>query len=62
MAKDYYGTLGVKKGATQKEIKSAFRKLARKGYLLLCHTESLVNLSTAFELVHLRQDMVYRKP
>jgi len=30
MAKDYYGTLGVKKGATQKEIKSAFRKLARK--------------------------------
>lgn len=30
MAKDYYNTLGVKKGATQKEIKSAFRKLARK--------------------------------
>jgi molecular chaperone DnaJ len=30
MAKDYYSTLGVKKGATQKEIKSAFRKLARK--------------------------------
>jgi DnaJ-class molecular chaperone len=30
MAKDYYSLLGVKKGATQKEIKSAFRKLARK--------------------------------
>jgi molecular chaperone DnaJ len=30
MAKDYYSTLGVKKGATPKEIKSAFRKLARK--------------------------------
>ncbi len=28
--KDYYGTLGVKKGATQDEIKKAFRKLARK--------------------------------
>lgn len=28
--KDYYNTLGVKRGATDKEIKSAFRKLARK--------------------------------
>ncbi len=30
MAKDYYSTLGVKRDATQKEIKAAFRKLARK--------------------------------
>lgn len=28
--KDYYNTLGVKRGATEKEIKSAFRKMARK--------------------------------
>lgn len=28
--KDYYGTLGVKKGATAEEIRKAFRKLARK--------------------------------
>lgn len=28
--KDYYETLGVKRGATEAEIKSAFRKLARK--------------------------------
>ena len=28
--KDYYSTLGVAKGATEKEIKQAFRKLARK--------------------------------
>jgi curved DNA-binding protein len=28
--KDYYKTLGVKKNASEKEIKSAFRKLARK--------------------------------
>jgi len=28
--KDYYKTLGVNKGATEKEIKSAFRKLAQK--------------------------------
>ncbi|MEO8458697.1 MAG: DnaJ C-terminal domain-containing protein [Chloroflexota bacterium] len=30
MAKDYYSVLGVRKSATPKEIKSAFRKLARK--------------------------------
>jgi curved DNA-binding protein len=28
--KDYYSTLGVKKGATQEEIQKAYRKLARK--------------------------------
>jgi chemotaxis protein methyltransferase CheR len=32
------------------------------GYLLLGHTESLINLSTAFELAHLSEDLVYRKP
>lgn len=30
MAKDYYATLGVKKDASEKDIKSAFRKLAKK--------------------------------
>ncbi|MBZ0305425.1 MAG: DnaJ domain-containing protein, partial [Anaerolineae bacterium] len=28
--KDYYATLGVKKDASEKEIKSAFRKLAKR--------------------------------
>ena len=37
-------------------------KLGRGGYLLLGHSESLMNLSTAFELCHLKNDLVYRKP
>jgi chemotaxis protein methyltransferase CheR len=32
------------------------------GYLLLGHSESLINLTAAFELVHLKSDLVYRKP
>ena len=32
------------------------------GFLLLGHSESLLNVTTAFELVHLREDLVYRKP
>lgn len=37
-------------------------KIRPGGYLLLGHSESLIDLSTAFELRHLRHDMVYRKP
>jgi chemotaxis protein methyltransferase CheR len=37
-------------------------KLVHGGYLLLGHSESLMNLSTAFELRHLKNDLVYRKP
>jgi len=32
------------------------------GVLLLGHAESLLNVSTAFELLHLREDLVYRRP
>ncbi len=43
-------------------IDAFYDRLAPGGYLLLGHSESLLNLSTAFELVHLREDLVYRKP
>jgi chemotaxis protein methyltransferase CheR len=43
-------------------INTFHSKLTPGGYLLLGHTESLINLSTAFQLIHLRHDMVYRKP
>jgi chemotaxis protein methyltransferase CheR len=32
------------------------------GVLCLGHSESLLNVSTAFELLHLKEDLVYRKP
>jgi chemotaxis protein methyltransferase CheR len=48
---------------TKRQVITAFdTKLRPGGYLLLGHSESLINLSTAFELRHLRHDMVYRKP
>jgi chemotaxis protein methyltransferase CheR len=43
-------------------IDNLHRKLLHGGYLLLGHSESLINVTTAFELVHLKNDMVYRKP
>jgi chemotaxis protein methyltransferase CheR len=43
-------------------IDTLHHKLVRGGYLLLGHSESLINVTTAFELVHLKNDMVYRKP
>ncbi|HJZ83605.1 MAG TPA: protein-glutamate O-methyltransferase CheR [Polyangia bacterium] len=46
----------------RRAIANFYRRLIRGGYLLLGHSESLLNLSTAFELVHLQHDMVYRKP
>jgi chemotaxis protein methyltransferase CheR len=43
-------------------IDNLYERLVSGGYLLLGHSESLLNVSTAFELVHLREDLVYRKP
>ena len=42
-------------------IETFHDRLRPGGYLLLGHSESLVTLSTAFELCHLREDLVYRR-
>jgi chemotaxis protein methyltransferase CheR len=39
-----------------------YERLIPGGYLFLGHSESLLNISTAFELVHLSEDLIYRKP
>jgi chemotaxis protein methyltransferase CheR len=46
----------------QKVIQTLDEKLRPGGYLLLGHSESLINISSAFELRHLKHDLVYRKP
>jgi chemotaxis protein methyltransferase CheR len=46
----------------KKAVTHFYRKLVKGGYLLLGHSESLLNLTTAFQIVHLEHDMVYRKP
>ncbi len=46
----------------RKVIDTFYDRLLPGGYLFLGHSESLLNLSTAFELVHLRKDLVYRRP
>lgn len=43
-------------------IETFYQRLSPGGYLLLGHSESLLNSTTSFELVHLRTDMVYRRP
>lgn len=46
----------------RKVIEMFYERLSPGGFLLLGHSESLLNVTTAFELVHLRDDLVYRKP
>jgi chemotaxis protein methyltransferase CheR len=50
------------KEAKKKVIESFYQKLRAGGYLLLGHSESLINISNAFELRTLKNDMVYQKP
>ncbi|MFQ5505216.1 MAG: CheR family methyltransferase [Planctomycetota bacterium] len=46
----------------RKVIQTFYEKLRPGGHLLLGHSESLINLSSSFELRHLRNDLVYRRP
>ncbi len=46
----------------KKLIETFYGKMAPGGFLLLGHAESLLNISTSFKLVHLKNDMVYQKP
>jgi chemotaxis protein methyltransferase CheR len=46
----------------RRAIETFHDKLRPGGYLLLGHSESLINLSTSFELQQLRRDLVYRRP
>lgn len=48
--------------AKKNVIESFYRALREGGYLLLGHSESLMNISTSFALRHLKNDMVYQKP
>ena len=43
-------------------IESFLQRLVPDGFLLLGHSESLLNLSTSFQLRHFPNDMVYQKP
>ena len=48
---------------TKKRVMATFYdKLRPGGYLLLGHSESLINVTAEFELKHLSRDLVYRRP
>lgn len=48
--------------ARRRVIESFYERLYPGGHLMLGHSESLLNASTAFELAHLSGDLAYRKP
>lgn len=48
---------------TKKQVMTTFHdKLQPGGYLLLGHSESLINITVDFELKQLNRDLVYRRP
>lgn len=49
--------------AARRRVLATFhQKLREGGWLLLGHSESLLNVTADFELVHLRHDLAYRRP
>jgi chemotaxis protein methyltransferase CheR len=47
--------------ARRKALESLYRRLQPGGWLLLGHSESLLTVTTAFEVVQLKGDLVYRR-
>lgn len=48
---------------TKKRVMASFHdQLAPSGFLLLGHSESLINVTADFELKHLTRELVYRRP
>ena len=43
-------------------VEKFYQLLRPGGFLLLGHSESLMNLSTAFQIRHFKNDLVYQKP
>jgi chemotaxis protein methyltransferase CheR len=48
--------------ARKRVLRQLHARLGERGWLLLGHAESLVDLSADFELVHLDRELVFRKP
>jgi chemotaxis protein methyltransferase CheR len=48
--------------AKKRVIESYFNSLCDGGFLLLGHSESLMNITTLFTLRHFKNDMIYQKP
>jgi len=48
--------------ARRKVLALLYDRLWEGGYLLLGHSENLINVTADFELVHLENDLVYRRP
>lgn len=48
--------------AKKRVIEQFYNTLNPGGFLLLGHSESLMNITTAFKLRHFKNDMVYEKP
>jgi chemotaxis protein methyltransferase CheR len=46
----------------RKVLDTIYERLSRGGYLLLGHSESLLQSTTAFEIAQLTTDIVYRRP
>lgn len=48
--------------AKKRVVESFFNTLYEGGYLLLGHSESLMNITTQFTLRHFKNDMLYQRP